>query len=427
MDRVSPAKPTPRSATWRWYICGLLLLATTINYMDRQTLSTTQDRIRREFGLNKTEYGHLELGFGWAFATGAITFGIIADRMSVRVLYPIVLSLWSLMGFLTGFAETYTELLVCRTLLGLFEAGHWPCALKTTQRLLSRKDRTMGNSILQSGSSVGAIVTPILMNAMLTSEPGSWRFVFQAIGGVGFFWVFLWLGSIRKSDLTGPPPEDGSDEPPARSHISYWDVIRSRRFVVLLAIVFSINVCWHFVRVWLQPFLMEGRGYTETEANWIIMLYYIATDVGSIAAGFATLALCRRGQSVFQSRKLVYLMCAILTSFTLVAASTPQGWPLVAMLMVVGVGALGIFPCYYSFSQELSVEHQGKVSGLLGTFAWLTTSPLHSLFGYLLDQKIITFNFGIAMVGCIPLVAYFVLILLWNTPRSNPAGEPKLA
>ena len=106
-----------------WWICGILLLASTLNYMDRQTLSATADRIKYEFHLSNEQYGNLEWAFGWAFAAGASCFGFIADRSNIRWLYPAVLLAWSAMGFRTGWAETYLGLLVCRLFLGLFEAG----------------------------------------------------------------------------------------------------------------------------------------------------------------------------------------------------------------------------------------------------------------------------------------------------------------
>jgi len=173
-------------------------------------------RISREFHLNQEQYGNLEMAFGWAFAVGSILFGVIADRISARWLYPSVLILWSLMGFATGLVQTYTGLLFCRTMLGLFEAGHWPCGLKTTQRLLAPKDRTMGNSVLQSGPSIGAIITPLLMSTLLSSEPGSWRFSFQVIGGVGIAWVVVWLVLLRDTDFAA----DASEPARAPEHSS---------------------------------------------------------------------------------------------------------------------------------------------------------------------------------------------------------------
>ena len=124
-----------KTSLWVWWVCGLLLLASTINYMDRQTLSATTDQIKREFGLNNEQLGLVELSFGFAFAAGASLFGFIADKTSVRWLYPTVLLLWSAMGFMTGLVETYTGLLLCRLLLGLFEKLGFMCVLKNGHKI----------------------------------------------------------------------------------------------------------------------------------------------------------------------------------------------------------------------------------------------------------------------------------------------------
>ncbi|MFM7100674.1 MAG: MFS transporter, partial [Verrucomicrobiota bacterium] len=200
---MNPDSP-PRPAAWKWWICGLLLCASTINYMDRVTLSTVATRITREFGLAQEQYGDIEAGFGLAFAAGSLFFGVLADRFPVRWVYPAALLLWSLTGTLTGFARDYQGLLLCRVALGFFEGGHWPCAIKTTRALLQPRDRSMGNSVLQSGTSLGAIATPLVMRLLLTDQPGSWRGAFQVIGGVGLFWILAWFLLVRRTDLVQP-------------------------------------------------------------------------------------------------------------------------------------------------------------------------------------------------------------------------------
>src|SRR5205814_7554470 len=97
------ASPMPHSRppSWRWWVCGMLLLATMLNYMDRQALSQSATDIGRELGLSNEDYGRLEQGFGLAFAVGGITLGIVADRVSLRWLYPSVLLAWSAAGFAT--------------------------------------------------------------------------------------------------------------------------------------------------------------------------------------------------------------------------------------------------------------------------------------------------------------------------------------
>ena len=159
-----------RGQLWAWWVSLLLLLATMLNYMDRQALSVMSNRITDELQISNEQYGDLEFGFGVAFAAGSLVFGAIADRCSVRWLYPGVLLAWSAMGVLTAWCSSFQALLVCRVLLGFFESGHWPCALRTTKTIQTGSQRLMGNSILQSGGALGAIVTPLLVLAPAVTE-----------------------------------------------------------------------------------------------------------------------------------------------------------------------------------------------------------------------------------------------------------------
>ena len=398
-----------QSLVWTWYVCGLLLLATTINYMDRQTLANAAPRVKAELNLSNQQYGQLEEQFAYAFGLGALAFGALADRVGVRFLYPTVLLLWSAMGFATGFMETFGGLLLCRTLLGLFESGHWPCALKTVQRLLPPKDRTMGNSILQSGTSIGAIATPQIMKWLMTDEPGSWRFVFQLIGLIGAFWIVLWFAAVREEPAGDPATSPSSTPlmPPLPRAVFL------RRLSVLVVVVFCINACWHMFRAWLPLFLQDGRGYSNDASLNITSGFYIATDIGCILAGAATLWFHRAGMPVLRARWSVFLICSLMTLSSVGIALSPAGWELVTLLFVFGAGALGLFPCYYALSQELTIRHQGKLSGLLGAVAWFTVAPMHTYFGAYIDKHK-NFDLGIGAAGCLPLIACLYWLIFWG-------------
>src|SRR5580692_3103290 len=106
-EYVSLAGPTARGPAWKWWVCGLLLLATMLNYMDRLTLNLTAKLVRDTFGLNLQDYGQLESAFAVAFAVGSITFGWLADRVNVRWLYPMALLGWSAAGFAAGLVESF--------------------------------------------------------------------------------------------------------------------------------------------------------------------------------------------------------------------------------------------------------------------------------------------------------------------------------
>src|SRR5688572_8300848 len=255
-----------RAPSWKWIVCGLLLLASAINYMDRQTLANAAVRISREFSLTQTQYGNVEAVFGYAFAAGSLVFGWLADRVSVRWLYAAVLALWSVVGFATGFVRNYDELLLCRLLLGFFEAGHWPCGIRTTRMLLDARQRSMGNGVLQSGASIGAIITPLIMQALMTTDLGSWRTPFKVVGAVGLLWIVPWLLLLRPGDLSsGRASADvGAGRLESRATSSFWRVIFSRQMLIVFFVIACINTTWQILRAWLPKILQEGRGYSET-------------------------------------------------------------------------------------------------------------------------------------------------------------------
>ena len=413
--------PAIRSQSWKWYVCGLLLLATTINYMDRVTLSNASVRVTQEFGLNEEQYGNLELAFGWAFAAGSLVFGFLADRFRVYWLYPCVLAGWSLMGMISGWTENYQQLLICRTLLGFFEAGHWPCALKTTFALLNEKDRTMGNSVLQSGASIGAIITPQVMKMLLTDELGSWRSAFVVVGAVGLGWVILWFLMMRKRDLDIAPAQVSDMQ-----QTPLGQILVSRSFWALALLITGTQTVWHIYRVWLMKFLQTGRGYEEATALDFQSAYFIATDVGCFAAGFVALWLVRkRGLNPHDSRRRVYAGACVLTSLSVTLPWLGQGWLLLGTLLIIGAGALALFPCYYSFVQELSSNHVGRLTGLLSMWVWAVTSPMHKFFGWLADTTK-SYDEGMVIAGLAPWLGVIAMKFLWDrkeAPAANTAGS----
>jgi MFS family permease len=363
-----------------------------------------------------------------AFAAGSIFFGMLADRYSVRWLYPAVLLLWSLVGVLTGFCDDFRSLLICRILLGFFEAGHWPCALRTTRIIQQGSGRLMSNSVLQSGGAIGAIVTPLLIQAMVvgSSDPGIWRLPFFVIGSFGLVWLVFWMVSIGPGDLPAAGLEaaaaSGRQDAPSGPLDWLTEVLFNVRFWALVPIVVSLNITWQLIRAWLPLFLQDGRGAPEQQALFFNSLYYFAADVGCLAAGAGALWLGWLGFNSHASRVLIYLVCAVLTASTTIAARLPLGLPLYAVLLIVAAGSLGLFPCYYSLSQDASLKHMGKTSGLLGALGWLVSSWLQKVFGRIVDETK-SFDDGLAVVGLAPLLGILLLLFLWP-PRFSRTDDP---
>lgn len=438
-EESPPGLSDARSPQWKWHVCGILLLATMLNYMDRLTLNLTASQIKAEFGLNHEQYGDLERGFGLAFAVGGLIMGFAVDRVSVRWMYPAVLVGWSLAGMATAFSSTYGQLAACRILLGFFEAGQWPCALVTSQRLLSKADRTLGNSILQSGAALGAILVPqvvkllvidrsagapaagsladwsLRLQSLLLDQPGTWRGPFQAIGLLGVLWLIPWFVLVRPGDLRRKT--DASGEQPGADRASAdadrWSF--ARRFLVLSVVVIAINMCWHFFRVWMPLFLEEQHKYGTAAVQDFTTAYYLATDAGCLLAGLATRKLAASGWQVHRARMAVFAACAALTSLTTIACRQSAGWLLLGLLLAIGFGALGLFANYYSFSQELSTRHQGKVTGSLGFLTWTVTASMHPLVGQAVDRTH-SYDTALFWAGLLPLAAVAALAVFWSWP-----------
>jgi ACS family hexuronate transporter-like MFS transporter len=279
----------------------------------------------------------------------------------------------------------------------------------------------MGNSLLQGGASIGAVVTPQVMKALMSSEAGSWRAPFMVLGAAGAAWAALWLLSVRSIDLDPRTEETRGSAPPEPQDPSLVDILRMPRFLALGAMVVLISLCWQLFRAWLPLFLEKGRGYPLAEALDFTSLYYMASEAGVLAAGVLTLRLQRWGASIHGSRVAVFALGATLTLLTTAVALVPKGPLLLGLLLAVAFGALGIFPCYYAFSQELSVRNMGKVTGVLSFLSWVIPSPLQWLFGKTVKETH-SYDLGIALVGWAPLASLVLFLLLWNRGLERKAA-----
>jgi MFS transporter, ACS family, hexuronate transporter len=404
---LSAPGDSPRSSRWAWSLCIVLLASTLLNYANRFAFTQNSVPLMEEFHLDQAQYGEINSWFAIGFACGGLSFGILADFISVRWLFPAVVLLWSLAGAATGFAKTPEQIMWCQFCLAFFEAGHWPCALRTTQRTFKPATRTMANSVLQSGASIGAILTPQLVLAVYTYDPEQWRWSLYLVALFGVPWIFAWLAMIRDADvrrsvIQTDESASGAGEDRVMQEQPLWRIFRSRRWWLLLVVVSCINVVWHYIRVWLP-------------------LYYIATFVGAMLAGSATTALARNGWNVHRARMAIFLVCGVLSAAVIPAAFLSKGTLLLAALLLVGFGSLGLFPIFYSLNQELSAKHQGKVGGTLGFTTWGLLFFFHKWVGRVLTEQPDLKPLIVTAVGLGPLVGWLLLLMFWGRRETATA------
>ncbi|OHB81607.1 MAG: hypothetical protein A2V98_11775 [Planctomycetes bacterium RBG_16_64_12] len=408
----------------------MLLLATLLNYMDRQALAVTLPTLKQQYNLGESRVGMVEGCFGIAFAVGSVLFGWLADRVGPRMLYPAVLTGWSLAGVATAWAGqpwvsawfempgdppgsgVYRWLLLCRIALGLCEAGHWPCALLTVRAILSAKDRTLGNGILQSGASIGAILVPLYVEAADRAGQ-SWEFPFWSIGLVGLAWVPLWCLLIGRHELSAPKADQHEIAPATEA----GDLVR--RFVVLAIVIATLTISWQFLRAWLALFLQDHHGYTKQATRGLMSGYFIAADVGCLLSGILVTRLSARGWRVDAARRLGFVLFTLLTTCGAWVPFVGDGWLMVALLFVTGGGILGLHPYYYAFTQELSATRMGVLSGALAAGGWVASSLAQILLGRHIEATH-SYALGLVIVGLVPVVGLITLLVGWP---SRPAGS----
>ena len=423
--------PVPTASPWRWWVCLLLFSATTLNYMDRIALNQMAVRIQKALDFNDLRYSQLESGFSFAYAIGAILSGILVDKVSIRWVYPAMVLGWSAAGVCTGFATGFWWLLLCRIVLGLFEAGNWPCGIRTVRMVMKPEERSLGNSLFGSGTAIGAIITPGLILLIVTNSDrtaggvgaatDSWRTPFLVIGLIGLVWVAMWFLTVPgKMFEAAFSPGTASPGGAAR----FRDVFLDRRFWALLAVVIAINVTWHTYRVWLPKYLQQQRGISEGGMTEFTTIFYLCADFGSWTVGLVTLVMIRRGRSAHGARYLVLAACSGLALVSVLVPFAPTGWQLFGAALVFGFAALGLFPTYFALSQELSAAHQGKVSGTLGAGAHLFMSlVLYPIQGVLIKEHGM-YDWVLGTAGLFPILALVVLLWLWPPGYESPAAAP---
>jgi ACS family hexuronate transporter-like MFS transporter len=184
-----------RTGHYRWYICGLLFFATTINYIDRQVIGVLAPELQRIIGWNEIQYGWIITSFQAAYAIGFLMAGRFIDRVGTRIGFAVMFSIWSLAAIGHSLVATVVGFGVARFVLGIGESGNFPASIKTVAEWFPQKERALAAGIFNAGSNMGAIIAPIAV-PWITLRFG-WRWAFIATGLLGVPWLVAWLRTYR--------------------------------------------------------------------------------------------------------------------------------------------------------------------------------------------------------------------------------------
>ncbi len=321
------------STNLRWMIVGLLALATALNYLDRQTLPVVISEVQKEIPVSNAEYSQLQFYFLLAYGIMYAGGGRLVDLLGSRAGYLLVIGWWSAATILHGFANSVAMLGAARFLLGLGEGGGFPASAKVVSEWFTARDRSFAFGIFNTGSSVGAVVAPPLIAAIVTAS--DWRWVFYITGGAGFLWALAWWWLYQDAPKNHAANEQ-SELQSRRSPATPWlQLFRIRQVRGLLLAKFLSDSAWFFFIFWLPKYLADVRGLNISEIGYYAWIPYAFAGMGSYVGGWLGSFLIRRNRSVDASRKLTLGLAACLMPFALGIGYVPLSGAIVLFSLVM--------------------------------------------------------------------------------------------
>lgn len=380
---------------WRWWMCGLLFVATTVNYMDRQVLSLTwKDFIAPEFHWTDADYGTITAVFSIFYAVCMLFAGRFVDWMGTKKGYLWAIGVWSAgacvhaaCGWATVHIEGYGSVaamtavesgsaaalaiastsvwlfLAARCILALGEAGNFPAAIKVTAEYFPKKDRAFATSIFNAGASVGALVAPatIPLLAQFFKDKGvggGWEMAFLIIGALGFLWMGFWIFMYEKpeqskyvneGELQYIHQDDAEDaksvktEEKAEKTIPFWQCFTYRQTWSFIVGKFFTDGVWWFYLFWAPAYFSDQYGYSSSSSMGIALIFtlYMIVTVLSIFGGYLPkLFVDKKGMNPYAGRMLAMLIFAFLplpALFAQSAGAISVWWPAI----IIGLAGAG--------------------------------------------------------------------------------------
>jgi ACS family hexuronate transporter-like MFS transporter len=403
---------------FRWWIIGLIALATAINYLDRQNLPVAIGEIKKTFPISDAEYGMINSFFLFAYGTMYAVGGRILDLLGTRKGYALIIIWWSLANALHGLVSSVMGLAMARFLLGIGEGGGFPGSAKAVSEWFPAKERSFAFGIFNTGSSLGAVIAPPLIALIIATL--NWRWAFFLTGALGVIWVVVWLRlysapakskfitTEEKKYLTASLAED---VPPGsgNAQIPWISLFRYRKTWGLIVVKFLTDAGWFFFIFWLPKYLNDVRGLDIKSIAAYAWIPYAFAGIGSFFGGWLSSYLLKRNVSLDKARKvpLGIAMTLLPVSLFITDASLNMAILFFSMAMfghqfwstIIQTLAADMFPC----------RIMGSISGMMGCIGTYGAVLYSLAIGFVIEE------FGYAPAFIISGVLHplsFVLLLV---------------
>jgi ACS family hexuronate transporter-like MFS transporter len=429
-----PASSAP-VGRYRWVVCGLLFLATTINYIDRQILSLLKELLDGKLHWTNEQFGQVNSAFQAAYAVGLFLFGMLIDRFGSRIGYAISIAAWSVAAIGHSAVTTIAGFMIARVALGLGEGGNFPSSIKAVALWFPKKERALATAMFNSGSNVGAIIAPAVVPVLAFAF--GWQMPFVVMGVAGLAWLFLWLplyndpqkiARVSSAELAYIAA-DAADDGEARGERLPWKaILRHRQAWSFIVAKFITDPIWWFFLIWLPTYFKSTRGL-DLKKSWVhLVTVYAIITVLSVAGGWLTGVLARSRLGVMRARKtamLIFACCVVPILFVTKASD----WGAVLLIGIAGAAhqawSANLFTTVSDMFPKRAVASMVGIGGTAGSVGGIIF-PIYV--GKLLDKfqaaGNITAGYAIlfGICGSAYLVAFVVNHLL--APKFEPIDIP---
>ncbi|MBU1375640.1 MAG: MFS transporter [Alphaproteobacteria bacterium] len=335
--------------TYAWCVVGLLMLAFTSSFIDRQILTLLVGPIRADLGITDTQFSLLVgLAFSLFYAFWGLPLAYAADRYSRRWIIAIGVFVWSVMTIASGLADSYWHLFLARMGVGIGEATLTPAAASLIADYFSRERRGRAMAVYATGVywgsglallTGGAVLNLIAAMPSLSSsafagfEP--WQIVFFLVGAPGFVIAGLML-LIREPVRRGAVgPVDGVGQ--ARPKLAPF-LRENARTILTMFLGFSfLGVVVIGYLTWIPAIFMRKFAWTAEDVGFAFGLIVMLFGTGGIlAGGWLSDRLIKAGRTDAPMRAGLYGGIATIP-FAIAAPLMPTGE------LVLAVAAIALF------------------------------------------------------------------------------------
>ena len=381
----------------------LLFFATTLNYLDRQTLSILAPIMQQELGLDNAQLGWLFSVFYYSYTFAQFAIGGVLDRTHLRWAYGAGVLLWSATAALAGLAGGFISLVIFRLLLGVTESVNWPAAMRIVARALPPDERSLGNGIFTSGTSIGALIAPGVILGIAGSL--GWRWAFVVVGSLGVVWFAAWVLFTARPQFDSVW-RSGKQEAAATPGQAYAQILRSSRFWRVFAVTILVNPCLYFNVNWLPTYFAQQRGLEPgRELGWVLTLIFLGLDLGYLFTGVAVLTMTKRWD-LRRARIAVFSVGTLLLATCGLVPFTADLNTAIVLLVLTNFGVGTWIAMYLTMAQEVSATHVSTAAGLLGGSGSLAGAVLMWAVGVVTKE---TGSFVAPMIG-VSVAAILALI-----------------